>query len=65
VLVSDSETGRFIMKKFSVALLLIAGLAGAGCSPSPEEQVRDPANCEQMKDSPELYQKCLEDLQKR
>ena len=32
------------------------------CEASHEEQARDPANCEQMKDKPETYERCMETL---
>ena len=46
-----------------VRLLILAALLGvAGCSPSPEEEARSPKNCEIMKDTPEAYERCLEEL---
>jgi hypothetical protein len=32
------------------------------CEKSAEEQARDPANCEQMKNIPEAYERCKADL---
>jgi hypothetical protein len=51
------------MQKLKLLLTLFcAGIMLSACEPSPEEQALDPVNCEQMKDIPDAYQRCLDDL---
>jgi hypothetical protein len=66
MLVSNSASGRtlsrIVRKQVLTLALVCAGALVAACEPSAEEQALDPANCEQMKDIPEAYQRCLEEL---
>lgn len=51
-----------MIKFFRLLMILSAGIYLSACSPSHEEQAVDPANCEQMKDMPDAYERCLEEL---
>lgn len=46
--------------KHLVRVVLLTGFVSlAACSSDPELTNDDPANCEQMKDMPEMYDECM------
>lgn len=48
-----------------VRVIFLLGVATlAGCSSEPDLATDDPANCEQMKDLPEMYDECMAELGK-
>lgn len=44
--------------------LLAAVASLAACTSEPELTNDDPANCEQMKDMPEMYEECMDEMDK-
>ena len=49
---------------FFRAIFLAGFVTVAACSSEPELTNEDPANCDQMKDMPEMYEECMNEMDK-